>query len=628
MSGFSRTTPVLCAEVKMTLEQRAFLRRSLAERRVSDGLKYLAQPLRVSLYRMRKQGRRAPVRRLPVPYAIPNGLRVRAARAPFLPVLDPDILRPLFAEVDAQLGGTFRLAGAVVRRIAIENTTGLTDEEEIHGLHRLQWAVRYAQAAAFGRPDALSGLVRDLSRWFEGAADRSTLASWPYTLAERISSFKEVLFWAPTLSRELELQIAEQVWQDAQQLSATIEYGLGIHNHLLNDARGLYAASVILPDAPQAQAWRNTAFDLWERFFPSLVLDDGSLAEQSSHYHLLLCRTALEYILAARQESRPLPVDFEPKLHAMFALANDLLRSDGSLPRFGDNSPDRTITDLWGLLPAASHHGVLNEYLRHQAITPLTIYYTGDASTSSCKLPGAKTRLYSQGGYAFLRSPELAAEVTAHADPSPATGAHGDAGRGSFELWWRGRVILREPGCYLSSRAHRLAGAEQQNVTCLDGLGPSVSREDQKYLPAWYWKQTDHWRQTGPAEVQLECNAFRRLHADLQLTRTWSLNDSAVTLREEVTGSRPVTMTSRIFLGEGYWRSVAKPGLGEFQTSARFEDGTKARLTFRFPETMEARVEHSLVSPEYGVEEFARVVVLNGRCKLPADWSLTCEFID
>src|SRR5207244_4415090 len=107
-----------------------------------------------------------------------------------------------------------------------------------------------------------------------------------------------------------------------------------VHNHLLNDARGLYIASAAVPERAEAAAWREQAFQIWDEYFPKLVLHDGTFAEQSSHYHLLLCRTALEYWIAAGTSGRDLPDEFEAALQRMFALANDLLRPDGTLSRF------------------------------------------------------------------------------------------------------------------------------------------------------------------------------------------------------------------------------------------------------------------------------------------------------
>src|SRR5262249_49840888 len=170
----------------------------------------------------------------------------------------------------------------------------------------------------------------------------------------------------------------------------------------------------------------------------------------------------------------------------LLELGNELLRKDGSLPRFGNSSPDHVIRDLWGLMTAAHSHGLLLSLPRNRMITPLTIYYCadfpsppstltdspnsslnngtsrtlarGNCTTHLKPLPDAvrvleetpstetTLRLFPEGGWAFLRSPGLDAELVINGDPGSKTRGHGDCGRGSFELWWRGTVLIREPG--------------------------------------------------------------------------------------------------------------------------------------------------------------------------------------
>src|SRR6185436_13570014 len=154
-------------------------------------------------------------------------------------------------------------------------------------------------------------------------------------------------------------------------------------------------------------------------------------------YLLMNCRTALEYLIASRDHGRTLPPDLEDRLHLFFELGNELLRPDGSLPRFGNISPDHIIEDLWGFLTAAHRMGFLKSKPRHAAITPLTNYYDSSAPCQTESQNPEREVLYADGGWAFLRRPDLGVELVAHGDPRKRTYTHGDAGRGSFELWWR-----------------------------------------------------------------------------------------------------------------------------------------------------------------------------------------------
>ena len=309
----------------------------------------------------------------------------------------------MFRDVDRQIRGEFRLAGGY-KSVQFDAADQFSEVEDRHALHRLYWAARYARAAAFGHPDAIEALRSSWTKWFRMA--QAPVAFAAYTVAERIASLSECLFWTRHCSGGLDADeissMKRQIWKDARRLSANIEYGLGVHNHLLNDARGLFRASLVLRDLDEAAAWREQALRLWNEFFPKLVLEDGSFAEQSSHYQLLMCRTALEYFLAVRLSQQVLPERTVGQLSMMFQVANDLLRTDGSLPRFGDNSPDHTVEDLWGLMAAAYHYGLLKARPRHDSISPLTLLYCGQAP----RFPGAVASpcdsFYPQGGFMFL----------------------------------------------------------------------------------------------------------------------------------------------------------------------------------------------------------------------------------
>jgi hypothetical protein len=508
------------------------------------------------------------------------------------------------------------------------------DPEDAHAYHRLYWALRYAQAAGMGHPRAKHGLLSELPGWFD-QCDRSPVAAWPYTVAERIGSLSEMLFWFSVAGDSsldgLVVPIKRQIFKDGVRLSSSIEYGLGVHNHLLNDARGLVRASAVLADCEESKSWRDLAFEIWDEYFPKLVLPDGTLSEKSSHYHILLCRTALEYFLACRRSDRSVASGFEERLHAMFDLANDLVRPDGSLPRFGDNSPDRTIEDLWGLPAAAYHYGLLKQPPRHRAITPLTLFYCG----VSPKLPAAVNRasrqaVFPAGGFAFLRSEDLAVEVAAHADRREDAGTHGDSGCGSFELWWDGHALIREPGSFSSNSDASwmfYQSAQAQNVTALDGLAPALTKQDGRFLVSWYAPKGGTWRETGGDGIGFRCESFRRLHADIVLFRTWRFETSG-TLRfeERIEGTKQVSFESRLCLGDAPWMAEALSDPSVVNFACRREDGRSVEMTVRAPQNTAISIQPCTFLPEYGVEKTGRVLVLKGAQALPCSWNAQWTF--
>ncbi|MGA3294934.1 MAG: heparinase II/III family protein [Candidatus Acidiferrales bacterium] len=552
-----------------------------------------------------------------------------------LSVEAPVDLESAFAEADAQLRGVYRFAGGRCSQFDSDTVEMCRDVEDVHAYHRLYWARRCAVAASFGHEGAQQALLGELPQWLDGRWENSAIASWPYTRAERIASLTMALFWihrsaVPGLS-SLVVPIKQQIWKDAVQLSSNVEFALGLHNHLLNNARGLFlAATALAPECEQAAEWREQAFDIWDKYFPQLVLEDGTFAEQSSHYHLLLCRTALEYSLACRRAGRAMPAGFEGRIRSMFDLANELLRADGSLPRFGDNSPDCAISDLWGLLAAAYYYGLLANPPRHRLITPLTLFYCGTAPEIPKPAPPVDRRLFCKGGFAILRSPALDAELVAHGDGRDGVGAHGDTGRGSYEFWWDGHVLVREPGSFFSSsdanwRAYQCADA--QNVTSLDGLSPAITKQDEGFVARWYRAEGGTWEALADGGVQFRCEAFKRLRSDITLFRAWRFTDpGTLTLEERIEGSSRVQFESRICLGDAPWGPVEKPVDGDAPLLGRLRwhwgDGASAEMTITAPANLAIADRPCTFLPEYGVEKQGRSLLLSGFQQLPFSWTV------
>lgn len=616
-----------------TPEQMNAVRQSIHDGDWSRGVKIAMSPMRSSLYRVargmlrvRKQRHSDATLNEPAgapslsrqiyPLFVANVKNLQAAAG----------IERLFADVDKQIQGTYLLGGGY-RRVALEALRRLSEVEDRHGIERLYWMARYARSVAFGHPTAFIALRSSWTKWLQIAHE--PIAFEAYTVAERIASLSESLFWlaqyAAAPSADYVVSMKQQIWRDAYRLSRNIEYGLGSHNHLLNDARGLFRASLVMPELNEALAWRDQAFSLWDEFFPKLVLEDGSFAEQSSHYQLMLCRTALEYFLAARHWRRALPEGFDARLSRMFEVANDLLRRDGSLPRFGDNSPDHPIEDLWGLMAAAHHYGLLASRPRHDAVTPLTLFYCGDVPSLKPGVAQSKNSFYPQGGFMFLRSRDESLELTVHADPRAEVSAHGDSGRGSFELWWDGQVIVREPGSFLSASNPRSAWSRSglaQNVTCLNGLAPGVTAEDRRVLPASYAKHGGSWVAYGGRKIQFRWNGFCRIREGITLWRTWRLTAAGdLSLEEHIEGSGKVGFESRLCLGEGRWKMVPRSSGRDAGLTWTGSDGSSLVAQFQLPPNVNPTMAVGSYLPEFGVEKQALVFVLGGTVNLPIKWT-------
>ena len=622
-------------------EQMNSVRHSIRDGEWLQSVKTATAPLRGSLRRIRRsifdRIRRIPVSRTfrhvgpsPLPIFSADILPLFVSKVKDLKVVTG--LAGLLSDVDKQMLGEYRLAGSGYQRVKLNGDDQFSEIEDHHALERLYWAARYSRAAAFGHPDAAVALRCCWMKWLQ--IPKGAIATAPYTVAERIASLSECLFWMAQRVGELDtveiISMKHQIRKDAHLLSSNIEYSLGLHNHLLNDARGLFRASRVLADIKEAKAWKKQAFRIWDEYFPKLILADGSFAEQSSHYQILLCRTALEYYLAARFSHRNLPDQLEEQISQMFQLANDLVRPDGSFPRFGDSSPDHTADDLSGLLSASYHYGLLKERPRHTAISPLTLLYCGEAPRIPEAVATSRQNTYPHGGYMFLRSKDEAVDLAVHADPRPSALAHGDSGRGSFELVWRGQVLVREPGSILSSsnpHSEWSRSGLSQNVTCLNGLAPAVTSEDRKFLPASYANQGGAWVAYGEREITFRWDGFRRIRPDVAVTRTWRLDSSDdLLLEENICGSGEVHFESRLYLGGNQWKVTCTDTQRRTALQITGPDNLSVILQMELPLGVSLAIEEGRYFTEFGVERSTLVVVLRGDVTLPVCWKMMWQF--
>lgn len=595
-------------------------------------------PPRYILYRLRKVFRAKPAG----PIQAPLPTRVVSAEIQDIFVSEVAIpssldgLTQLFADVEKQLQGVYRLAGGGYLQVNQDDLSSFADLENSHAFHRLYWAVRYAQAAFAGHAQAEDALVKELRNWLaiDWSHDNAFYAS--YTVSERIASLGEILFWVRqgSLIQALSLvvSIKQRIFEDVCYLAQNIEYRIDYNNHILNNARALYIASRIFTDRIESESWRNLAFELWEKYFPSLVLDDGSFAEQTSFYHLQLSRTLLEYILAARQSRVAFPDGFKDRAIRMFTLLNELIREDGSIIRSGNISPDHIVQDFWGLLAAAYHHHLLSDPPRHKAVTLLTLFYCGEFISENMGTikQGDQTKivkLYSLGGWGIIRDDTMKVDLTIHGDPDVKTRHSGDSGRGTFELWWKGLILIREPGnpTYTLPARHWYRSGAGQNVTCLNNLAPGIDAEDQSSLPAWYYScQEGQWYIYDEAGLKYCCNGLSRLHPSIKLERYWGwLNVERLIMREYISGKGSYRFSSSVHLGDAFWKQQDQNSFVLNHT----DSAGQVSMNFRVSNQVRLSLKKVKYAPEYGVEKIGSVILVHGKVRLPFSWEVVWQFI-
>jgi Heparinase II/III-like protein/Heparinase II/III N-terminus len=273
---------------------------------------------------------------------------------------------------------------------------------------------------AAARAGDLEETRRLVATWIEAHPPRDGDAWHPYPLSTRVGNWIAALTLLPDLASS---ELSQSLWRQLERLRVNVEDDV-LGNHVIRNARAL----VLGGTAFGATDVTRRGIELLRRELPEQVLRDGGHYERSPAYHLVVLRDLLE-IHAASPHSW-LADAIEPM--RLFAAA--LARPDGAPALFNDGTVDAPQLDL------------------PEAPEGLSVF--GDS------------------GFVVVREGPLWLAFRCGAPAPVFLPAHAHADALSFQLWWRGRPVLVDPGTFTyepgadrdwfrSTRAH--------STVCVDG---------------------------------------------------------------------------------------------------------------------------------------------------------------
>ncbi|HZT90919.1 MAG TPA: alginate lyase family protein [Gaiellaceae bacterium] len=213
----------------------------------------------------------------------------------------------------------------------------------------------------------------------------------PYVASTRAANW----IAAATLDPALRPVIAESVRRALARVAANVEDDV-LGNHVIRNAKALVLGGVAFDDA----ALRRRGEALLRRELPEQVLADGGHYERSPAYHRLVLRDLLEL--------RPF-VDVEDEVERMARFAAASSRPDGAPALFNDGGLD---------------------------VAP------------RLELPRPPTGMsvFEETGYVFVNEDDLWLAFDCGPPSPPFLPAHAHADALSFQLWFRGRAVVVDPG--------------------------------------------------------------------------------------------------------------------------------------------------------------------------------------
>jgi hypothetical protein len=221
----------------------------------------------------------------------------------------------------------------------------------------------------------------------------------------------------------------------------------------------------------------------------------------------------------------------------------------------------------------------------------------------------------------FVENKEFGLELTAHGDPRQKSMGHDDTGRGSFEIWFKGRRMVVDGGMPTYQAGvlrDNFQSAAGQNVIAIEGLPPTVLLDESRQLPGWYINSFGggSW-QTDSSTATFTWSGFERYRPGLTWVRSWHWKDNLLTVEDKLEGWQGrANVEGWLHFGESAW---CVPSDGVFATSG-------CRLQLVVPLGLTSTLVKLPHATDYGVVVDSQGVYLSGQLQLPVVWSWRFEF--
>ena len=349
-------------------------------------------------------------------------------------------------------------------RIPFLEAEKVGDHKIIWELNRHHALVTLAQAWQLtGDPRLVAAFEELVPGWLDTNPPKLGI-NWASSLevAFRIVSWTWALhLFGEAIRSELRLRMVTSLDLHGRHVERYLSTWYSPNTHLTGEALGLLYAGVAYPGLPHAARWRKKGWQVLTDQLERQVGRDGVYFEQSSWYQAYTVDFYLHALALARQCDLVLPLEFASKVTAAARVLRAIVRSDGSLPLFGDDDGGHLLP-LGSFPPnqfadSLTHASVvLNDpALKPPAGPPASaVWLIGEAAWHRQEAGGghhltAGVQGFPQGGWYVLRTAEegTGLRVVMRAGPrGSGTGAHSHADPLALEIETDGCPVISDPG--------------------------------------------------------------------------------------------------------------------------------------------------------------------------------------
>jgi hypothetical protein len=409
--------------------------------------------------------------------------------------LRPEDLSSIVASADRICGGVFDLLGftglsfgdpidwhldpvsgrraplAHWSRINFLDPEVVGDSKVIWELNRHQWMVRLGQAYRLTEDERYARTFASRIREWNHANPVGFGINW----ASSLEAALRLIAWcwclalfrrSPSIDDSLFLELLEGIATHAGHVERYLSFYFSPNTHLTGEALGLFYAGVLLPEAPQAERWRNKGSRILVDQIQRQVLKDGVYFEQSTCYGRYTVETYLHYLVLSKVNGLSVPEIVPEKIQRMLDFLLAVRRPDGSVPAIGDGDggwllplAPRGAGDFRGVFGAAGAYFGRGDFAWAAGDSPPEAQWLLGAEGRSVleTLPlappgGSSSRVFADGGYAILRDSfdERGHHLIFDVGPlgCPVSSGHGHADLLSVQVSAFGEPYIVDPGTF------------------------------------------------------------------------------------------------------------------------------------------------------------------------------------